>query len=239
MPSWFRPRFQNSSELKNASDGALGRGGRNGPRSALPIFVESPLHFQSAQPTRAAGRARGGARAIGSGRCNSPNCRSPDSGDCGRAALVGPFGRASKKPGGFRPRLHLAWAASGNQVLIAAAFRTCGREPAARMEELRRKLLLNNQVSNFGDRSRGLGSIPARGSSKSWPARVTVPDPERTRFPESAFTEVHGFRPSFEADINAAPFFDRATDVASPGACSESGPVDHGQEYRSSRGASG
>ena len=110
-------------------------------------------------------------------------------------------------------------AAPGDYVSMAEAIRSHGSSPAAQMAELWRRLVFTILVSNFDDHLRNHGFIYA--GERGWqlsPAYDINPEPDRRGKLKTAISEIHGFQPSIDAAIDAAPFFDldagRAASIA-------------------------
>ena len=111
--------------------------------------------------------------------------------------------------------LGLGGAAPGDYVCMAEALRSHGHEPAAQMAELFRRLVFTILVSNHDDHLRNHGFVYA-GNSR-WqlsPAYDINPEPDTRGNLKTAISEIHGFQPSIEAAIEAAPFFDLDADSA-------------------------
>ncbi|MDE0530005.1 MAG: type II toxin-antitoxin system HipA family toxin [Albidovulum sp.] len=106
-------------------------------------------------------------------------------------------------------------AAPGDYVSIAEALRSQGCNPAEQMAELFQRLAFTILVSNFDDHLRNHGFIYA--GSGRWqlsPAYDINPEPGARGNLKTAISEIHGFRPSIEAALDAAPFFDLDADSA-------------------------
>ena len=105
--------------------------------------------------------------------------------------------------------LGIANAAPGDYASMAEAIRSHGSSPAAQMAELWRRLVFTILVSNFDDHLRNHGFIYA--GERGWqlsPAYDINPEPDRRGKLKTAISEIHGFQPSIDAAIDAAPFFD-------------------------------
>ena len=146
-----------------------------------------------------------------------------DAGGGHPVALIRRFDRAA---GGRRRHfmsaqtmLGIDGAESGDYVSMADALREWGLDPRAQMAELHRRLQYTILVSNVDDHLRNHGFIYAgEGRWGLSPAYDINPEPDRGGHLKTAISEIHGFRPSIEAAIAAAPYFDLDEDHAASSA---------------------
>ena len=111
--------------------------------------------------------------------------------------------------------LGISGADAGDYVAIVDELRQHGHNVPEQMAELHHRLMFTILVSNVDDHLRNHGFIYA--GNNRWilsPAFDINPEPARGTWLKTAISEIHGFKPSIEAAISAAPLFEIRTDAA-------------------------
>lgn len=110
--------------------------------------------------------------------------------------------------------MNLEGTTPGNYVDIALQIREHGSSPDEDVRELYKRLMFSSLVSNCDDHLRNHGFLYQKGGWRLSPAFDINPVPEPGQTFKTAISEIHGFEPSIELVIDAAPFFDIELDDA-------------------------